>query len=249
MSKVPEWKSLNWDLYEICDKICTCLVSRARGREPKAFVNISYGFILKATRTLQAVSILYDNNLNEQAQILVRVLFELRLNFDCFLIMTKNDMRSACHRVIDSMLLEKIKHMRASGFAGVSDDMRKLYEKADREINGRHSDKELKQIIRHGFTGMSIEERSRFTGDEESYSIVYRSFSRNVHSTDYVEHSLDLIPEIKDEYIESRDVVGLYTAHFAAGGIAEFANYVFNCGFEGELNAIGIKQEKIKSTL
>lgn len=247
MSEVPQWKALNWKLYKICDKICGCLALRIRGHEPKAFVDISYGFVLKATRTLQAVNILYDNNLNEQAQVLVRVLFELRLNFDCFLIMTKNDMRSACQRVVDGMMLEKIKHMRASGFAGVSEDLRKLYDKAGREINVRYSEKELKRIAKHGFTGMSIEDRSRFTGHEEAYNIVYRSFSRNVHSTDYVEHSLDLVPELKEGYVESRDVVSLYTAHFSAGGIAEFANFVFNCGFEHELDAIGIEQQKIKS--
>jgi hypothetical protein len=247
MSEVSQWKALNWELYKICDKICGCLASRVREQDPKAFVDISYGFILKATRTLQAVNILYDNNLNEQAQALVRVLFELRLNFDCFLIMATNDMRSACQRVVDSMMLEKLKHMRASGFAGVPEDLRKLYEKAERETNGRYSGKELKQIAKHGFTGMSIEDRSRFTGHEEAYNIVYRSFSRNVHSTDYVEHALDLVPELKEGYVESRDVVSLYTAHFAAGGIAEFANHVFKCGFERELDVIGIQQQKTKS--
>jgi len=247
---VGRWKKLNWELYRVSEDIVSCMEQLAADRPRDMFVGISRGFITKSTQTLKAVNILYDSRLEEQAQALVRVLFELRLNFDCFLKMTQDDMKSACRRVVDSMLLEKLKQVRDPTFVVppiVPLDPNSVEDMA-KEIASRYSPDELRSLTRYGFTGLTIEGRARLTGHKEAYNVVYRNFSRNVHSTDYLEHSLHLIGEDIEEYLESRDITGLYTAHFSAGGIAEFANAVFRCGQEKELNEIGEKQKRIRST-
>ncbi len=48
-------------------------------------------------------------NLPEQAQVLVRVLFELRLDFYEFIRLCRIDSVAATRRLLDAMMLEKIK--------------------------------------------------------------------------------------------------------------------------------------------
>ena len=76
-------------------------------------------FSLKATRTLKAIGLLYENNLNEEAQSLVRILFETHVNFFMFLLMMHEDHESTFYRVGDSMILEKVKQQRESKFVGL----------------------------------------------------------------------------------------------------------------------------------
>jgi hypothetical protein len=244
---VGRWKKLNWELYRASENILGCLRDRVAEYPGDPSLAIALGFVVKATKTLKAVNILYDSHLEEQAQVLVRVLFELRLNFDCFLRMIIDDLRGTCLLVTDSMMLEKIKQIKASDFAGVSDELKQEYEEFDKDMSSRYTPSKLRNMAKYGFTGVSIEGRARLTGHEDAYNIVYRNFSRNVHSTDYVEHSVHLSGEDRAEYAESRDIVGLYTAHFSAGGIAEFANLAFRCGLEDELNRIGLLQAQLKA--
>lgn len=105
------------------------------------------------------------------------------------------------------------------------------------------------RLRRHGFTGVPIEQRATLTGHEVAYSVVYRNFSRNVYSTDYVESYIKAgIYKGDDDaqYYELRDVVALYTTHFSAAGMAEFANQVFGLGFDRELFKLGERQQAIK---
>ena len=247
-SYISKWISLNFDLQYVCEKIGDTMLAKPKD----AFINIALGYLLKSTRTLKAVNILYNNNLNEQAQSLVRILLELRLNFDCFLKMSNTDLQNTCMRVVYSMMLEKVKQARASGFTGMRKELIDDLLDSEKEISNRYSPDELKNMRRFGFTGMNIESRADFTGHKEAYDIIYRNFSRNIHSTDYLEYYIIQNPnflkesEYTSDYLESRDIASLYTAHFSAGGIAEFANHIFKCGLDKELDKIGIAQRKLK---
>lgn len=131
---VNEWKILNRDLRRICQTLVEKLIARGAA-DP--FIAISGAFLHKATETLSVVSVLYANHLEEPAQALVRVLFELRINFDCFLKMAREDLKDACMRVRDSMMLEKIKQARASGFGGISDELRANLEQDEKNIEAQ----------------------------------------------------------------------------------------------------------------
>jgi len=244
------WLDLHKELQAVCDKMVTELSSRT---EIDLFVHIVTGFLKKGTRTFRAVNLLIEHELWEQAQILARVLFELRINFDYFLIMAKENTAAACRRVMDSMMLEKIKQLEASNYAGLEmipgRVTREDFKKVLKDIQSRYSSGEIARLRKYGFTGLSIENRAKRVGHEDAYQIVYRNFSRNVHSTDYVEHLGG--PSITGEdfhreYIDSRDTVTLYVAHFSAGGIAEFTNFALRCGMDAELDEIGRRQKMLR---
>lgn len=244
---VNSWIQLNRDARRVCKEACDRL-SKIEPRDP--LVNLCAAFLIKGTETLSAVNVLYAHKLEEPAQALIRILFELRINFDCFLQMAHQDPRDAVQRVADGMMLEKIKQARAAQYAGIPEEMQQKLAQDEKQISDRYSPEELTRIRKHGFTGIPIEQRASMTGHEAAYSIVYRNFSRNVHATDYMESYLRNESYDVDQdrsYRHSRDIAAHYTAHFSAVGMMEFANHVFSLGLEREINELGKRQREIKA--
>lgn len=241
------WMQLNRDARRVCKEA----VSRINTLERRdVFVDICGAFLQKGTETFAAVNVLYAHHLEEPAQALIRILFELRINFDCLLTMAHRDTRNTVERVVDSMMLEKVKQARASGFMGIPAEMQQDLEKYEQDIAAKYEPDEFKRLRKHGFTGVSIEQRAAMTGHEAAYSVVYRNFSRNIHSTDYAESYLKAgIYSVSDQdsYIESRNAIAQYVAHFSAVGMTEFANNVFGLGLEKELDELGQRQKKLKT--
>lgn len=243
---VNAWMRLNRDARRSCAEALKRLKQRIEG-DP--FARVCAVFLHKATETLSAVNVLYAHDLQEPAQGLIRVLFELRINFDCLIEMARKDMPGTLGRLFDSMMLEKVKQARASSYAGIPDEMRRKLDQAEVEISARYEPEDLNRIRKHGFIGVPIEQRAALTGHNEAYSVVYRNFSRNVHSTDYMESFFKAgIAGIKidDDYLWSRDTVAQYTAHFSAVGIMEMANYFFALGMEEEIESLGARKAEIK---
>lgn len=254
MSDRQAWIELNKELQTVCENMMFHLSQRAKADKFTSWELIILGYFKKSTQALKAVNMLMEHGLWEQAQILARVLFELRVNVDCFVIMAAKDDVGVVHRVLDSMMLEKIKQLRASNYAGLEmmpgGPTRQDFEKVLKDIQSRYPTSEIGKMQKYGFTGLSIESRAKLAGHEEAYHIVYRNFSRNVHSTDYVEYlggSHVFGEDFNKEYIDSRDVVTLYVAHFSAGGVAEFTNFALRCGMKAELDRIGRAQKKLRN--
>lgn len=114
-------------------------------------------------------------------------------------------------------------------------------EATEGEIVARYSDREVKAIRRHGFTGLSVAERAAVTNNSDLYNIVYRNFSRDIHSTDYVEYRLRLgvLPEEQTkDYWRSRDRVTVQTAVGAVGTVLSGVNGAHSCGLAGELEEL-----------
>ncbi len=249
MSIIDYWQDVNRMLIPILDTLCERLLLKSTFDSSAKITRV---FVFKAGCTLKGVTILYEHDLPEQAQALVRILLELRLNFDCFIQMFKKDPKAVCLRVIDSMMLEKIKQQRTSDFSGLDSipdaPSPRDFEDAEREIVSRYSAQELNRLKKYGFTGVSIEERAKLSGNEELYNIIYRNFSRNIHSTDFMEILLEHEPQSLRKfpnYYEVRDGISLQAAHFSAGGIAESSNGVYDCGLDLELERIGRKYHAI----
>lgn len=249
MSSVRQvWMELNREAHGVCSKATSKLVELG-SENPDPFLALCAAFLAKATQTLSGVNILYAHRLEEPAQALIRVLFELRINFDCFLAMATADTRDAVQRVADSMMLEKVKQARASQFAGMSIELQASLENHEKEIARRYTPAELKGIRKNGFTGVPIEQRAALTGHGAGYSIVYRNFSRNVHSTDYAESFLKsgmpLGPD-EIEYLETRDEVAQYTALFSAVGMVVLANQFWHLDLDAELTGLRERQQNIQ---
>src|ERR1700688_192990 len=76
-------------------------------------------FVNKAAQTGRGIVVLYERAIYHEDQALIRVIFEISISCEHFLRMLREDPKAACQRVIDSMMLEKIRQQRASGFMGL----------------------------------------------------------------------------------------------------------------------------------
>ena len=110
------WLELHATLVSVATSVAECVAAQSEG-DPVA--QTSYTFVAKAGRTLEGVVLLTRAGLMEQAQVLVRVLIELRITFQYFTQMANEDLAKTILRINDSMILEKMKQMRASDFAGL----------------------------------------------------------------------------------------------------------------------------------
>lgn len=242
------WLRLNQDAQSVCKEA----VSRMLAIENRdIFTDICRAFLQKASETFQAVNTLYTQHLEEPAQALIRVLLELRINFDCFMEMASQDTKKTVMRLVDSLVLEKVKQARSSGFVGLPQWLQQILEEDEQNVASRYTQQELKHLRKYGFTGLPIEQRASMTDHEHevAYNLVYRNFSRNIHSTDYHESILKdfkYSTPMDTEYIESRDRIAQYTAHFSAVGMVEFANGLFGLNLDKELDDLGKRQQQIK---
>jgi len=132
--EVDFWIQLNRDARRVCKEACDRL---ARMETGDPFFNLCSAFLSKGTETLSAVNVLYAHQLEEPAQALIRILFELRINFDCFRQLAHTNPVEAVRRVADGMMLEKIKQARAAQFAGVPEEVQKQLAQDEKEISGR----------------------------------------------------------------------------------------------------------------
>jgi len=67
------------------------------------------------------------------------------------------------------------------------------------------------------------------------YSIVYRNFSRNIHSTDFMENHMNnygLEMKMEQEYRERRDNISGEVAYTSAINISETINRIFSLGYK-----------------
>ena len=146
-------------------------------------------FYRKATNSFRAIEILKANRLIEEAWILLRVLLETHVNFLYFI---RNDPKEMCQRYSDAAILAKLKHLKQVNFYDGIPGMppREEWESVEQKISSRYSKKELNQIRRNGFTGLTFEQRSSKFGLIKMYEMCYRIASRSVHMFDPAESSM-----------------------------------------------------------
>jgi len=192
---IEDWYALNDQLLVIGRKVVGHLSAPEQKQMPPNA--ILAGFARKAVKTLEGIQLLARNEAWEEAQVLTRVIFELRVTFDCFWDMLMDKPDDACYRVLAAMMLEKMKQIRSypnERFQSGVD--RPSWDTLIAEISGRYSPSELESLKKNGFTGLSVEQRSQKAGHSHVYQIMYRNLSRNVHATDLVEQlgELQAIP-------------------------------------------------------
>jgi hypothetical protein len=139
----------------------------------------------KAVNTFEAIEMLKKRRLIEESWVLLRVLLEAHVNLVYFM---THDPKDMVHRYRDAAMLEKLKHLREVDFyagtslAGQID--RGHWENAEREIKDRYAGADFLALRKHGFTGLSFEQRAKAVGMEEMYKYCYRIASRSVHTFD-----------------------------------------------------------------
>ena len=96
----------------------------------------------------------------------------------------------------------------------------------------------LLSMRRHGFSGLSVEDRANELGLSDLYNVAYRNFSWNIHGTDYMEHirAQDMGAVSRWPYYEDfRDHVALSTAITCLWQTAFSVNNQFGYGLDEEL--------------
>jgi hypothetical protein len=234
-----QWDDLIEKLLPICDALIKGMSLRSEIDVPAC---ICHALFQRGADTLRAIQLLYKASLPIQAQVLIRVLIEVRMDLEIFLRLCAENPEKAARRVIDAMMLEKVKQQRESDFRGLDlvegaptrDEIlsleKSLVERYGRDLVGR--------MRRHGFSGQSVEDRARQTGLSDLYHVVYRNFSRNVHATDYMEHFRGLGMAASSRwasYEDLRDHVALSTAITCLWQMASLANYPLGCELGEEL--------------
>ena len=216
MQDQNRWQELIARLAPVCRALAEGLAARLEG---DVTARIAHALFQKGFDTYRAIGVLYAESLSIQAQVLVRVLLEVRMDLEIFLRLSAEDPEQAARRIIDAMMLEKVRQQRQSDFRGLE-----LVDGAPRpeallalekKLIERYGKCAAAAMRRHGFSGLSVENRAKKLGLDYLYNVVYRNFSRNVHSTDYMEHfraqGIGVSSELAD-YEDLRDHVALSTA-------------------------------------
>ena len=236
MKDLNEWQDLAGRLPPIC---CSLMQRLAADFEADAVLRIAHGFLQSGVDTFGAIRLLYAEPLPMQAQIMIRVLIEVRVNCEVYLRNVAEDPREAARRVIDAMMLEKMKQQRQSNFRGLERvdgaPTREEWEAREGELIKRYGTDTANAMRRHGFSGISIESRARKVGLSDLYNVVYRNFSRNVHGIDYAEYlrRQDLRTTSKvPGYEDVRDHVGMSSAMACLWDMAFLINKYFEYGLD-----------------
>jgi len=179
---------------------------------------IALGFLRKAMRILLAITILVHQGLEEEAQILCRVLIETYINFDYFLKLARENFEGAFARIIDSMMLQKKKALESVNYRFGDRVISKAeWDRIEAEIKSRYSETDFRQLKKEGFSGISIETRALRTANIQLYNAAYRLYSKHVHGTDFDEHLQSvLLPDSVPRYGRSR-ILSLLGASFTCG--------------------------------
>ena len=245
---------------QLCEDAQSAIPRRPGAGVADTFVK---AFFFKATRTLKAICLLYAQGLSEEAQSLVRILFELQVTFSTFVVMLGRDPDDACRRLLDAVALEKVKQQRACGFKWLhlvpGTPTREEHERTEREIRARYSEQDFAALRKNGFSGQSLEgrcatldERSGGTEYTDTYNIIYRNFSRNVHSTDLTEALMCVDPTAITpraiDLVESRDHVSCDLVLSIAHEMVRVINREFKLGLRSRLDALRIEESPAHTT-
>ncbi len=242
MQDENKWQELMARLAPVCRDLTERLAARSEG---DVTASIVYPLFQKGFDTYRGIAVLYGESLTIQGQVLVRVLLEVRMDLDIFLRLSASDPQQAARRVVDSMMLEKVKQQRQSDFRGLElvdgSPKRESLLALEEKLGGQYGKTTARAMRRHGFSGLSVEDRANELGLGDLYNVVYRNFSRNVHCTDYMEHMWAQGMGDKGEwsdYEDLRDHVALSTAITCLWQMAILTNEKFGYGLDLELKEI-----------
>lgn len=226
-------------LSPVCCALSEGLLARVGGDVTS---RITHALFQKGFDTFRAIGVLYAESLPIQGQVLIRVLLEVRIDLGIFLRLSAEDPEKAARRVIDAMVLEKMRQQRQSNFQGLE-----LVDEAptpeallvlEEEIVGQYGEPDARAIRQHGFSGLSVEGRASELGLSDLYNVVYRDFSRNVHGTDYMEHFREQGMGAGgrwSDYEDLRDHVALSTAITCLWEMASAVDDQFGYGLDSRL--------------
>lgn len=198
--------------------------------------HILLAYCYKAIDLFEGIIKLQQLELMENAQILIRVLFETNLNVGCLIKLASEDMDNAARAVMESLMIMKGKDALQQKV-----DNPEFYEHVN-IIQSTYTKNELNEIRKYGFTRCHIHQRAKNDNKEEWYNVMFKNFSRNVHALDVQEYFIKLsLKEYDESYEESymlRNQEALKHSQKCFYQIFVFCNKEFEWKKDSELNEI-----------
>lgn len=209
-------------------------------------------FFRKAVNTFEAIEALKRKRLIEEAWVLLRVLLETHVNMVYFL---THDPRDMVYRYLDGSLIDKMKHLREVNFyAGTpmtSSFDKNEWEKGESEIKARYSPSDFASLRKHGFTGMSFEQRAKAVRMEAMYKYCYRIASRSVHVFDPAETPIFGTvfrgqPQVRRQLLKARREQLEANQNMLLGRLAYYVSEFIGSTLSLELILLGVGYEKFR---
>jgi len=245
-------RKLNQRLLEVSEKVAA--EARLHAIAQSAPGKILLSFFQKAVNTFKAIEVLKKERLIEEAWILLRVLLETHVNYFYFI---RGDAEAMTRRYVDAGMLDKLKQLREVNFyedtSAENLHRRRDWELAEVDIRARYSAKEIESLKRHGFTGLSFQERARTVGLKAMYEHCYRIASRSVHTFDPAETLLFSDYAFPGQRKEKQELLRLRREQLESnqnmllGRMAFIMSELINEGlFSVQLTLLGLGYEKFR---
>lgn len=209
------------------------MIEPADGLE-KLFI---FTYALKATDLFESILILRKHGQNESSQALIRALVELNLKFTALLsILSNSDADKDI--ILDSFRLMRHKSVKEQMENGlIPEDTWKDFEQECAPLFEKYDKKTVNTLKSHGFSKKGLKDLAKEQGKTHWYQILYRNFSRNVHSDDLYEYLMRNFAEdgAFDEYLLIRDDTAVSATHDCFLYFIEVLNEVFQLNLDNEL--------------
>ncbi len=121
------------------------------------------------------------------AQILMRVLVEIKINLDYLLLLISKEKDNAFFRILAAQIAHKNKLVVTVDWDKEYSKKFPNWDKGMEEIKSHFTKEEYKKIKTNGLFGCKIDERARLTKNSRWYNNVYRQYSQNIHCLDMSE--------------------------------------------------------------
>lgn len=194
-------------------------------------------YTYKATDLFESIIILRKHQQEEASQSLIRSLLELNLKF-LGLLMLLDDDKNDGSIIMDSFRLMRHKNAREQAEYGfISKEVWEEFDNDCRPLFEKYDPKVIKTLRDHGFCQKGLKDLAREQNKMPLYQLLYRNFSRNVHSDDIMEYLIKIFtPEKKfDDYILSRNDAALAACHNCFLEVVRAFYLVFELGDSEDL--------------
>tara|TARA_R110000868_G_scaffold396846_2_gene669203 strand:+ start:811 stop:1563 length:753 start_codon:yes stop_codon:yes gene_type:complete len=237
--------NLNQALLKISKSSLKSYIAHLKQSNPNIHTadNILLAYCLKAIDLFEGIILLQESNLMEDAQILIRSLFETNLNTYCVIKLASDDLDNAAHQVMNGTMIMggKKATQQNTGNDDFFDDVGVL--------KTLYSEQEIKEIERFGFPQCSIRQRAINDNKLEWYNVMYKNFSRNAHALDIAEYLVKTnvreYHETYEEMHELRDGAALEHAHTCFYQIILYYSRRYDWGIEDNLSDIRLQFNQI----
>ena len=209
------------------------------------------------SKNFKAYNLLLKRKLWEPSQSIGRIIIETMINYGTFVKLFTEDIYDVTKKFSDCLILEANKKHRLCGMKDFVENMSQpdgewenvqetqlMMAFWEERMKNKYSKKEWENIKNNGFTGRNIEQRAALIGHTRLYQHFYRSFSKNVHSNDFMENVITLKGSYRNDFTLARNLANLSEVSETAVYVLFTVNSNFNLGLEESIEKFYTESSK-----